>query len=74
MPEERAGLLAEDTYGIKMRKLRLDRGLRIQDVADATGVNRTTYNLYELGERRPCDRIKKKISEFYNVPITTLFY
>jgi len=74
MPEERAGLNPDDSYGIKMRKLRLDRGLRIQDAADATGVNRTTYNLYELGERRPCDRIKKKICDFYNVPISTVFY
>ena len=74
MPEERAGLLSEDTYGIKMRKLRLNLGLRIQDAADATGVNRTTYTLYELGERRPCDKVKQKICELYNVPITTLFY
>lgn len=72
--EERAGLYSENTYGIKMRKLRLERNLRIQDVANATGVNRTTYNLYELGERRPCDRNKQKICEFFNVPIATVFY
>ena len=33
MPEEKAGLCSEDNYGIKMRKLRLERGLRIQDAA-----------------------------------------
>ena len=71
---ERAELLSEDTYGIKMRKLRLDRGMRIQDAADATGVSRTTYNLYELGERRPCDKIKLRICKVFDVPIATLFY
>lgn len=56
-------------------RLRELRGSRSQkEVAEAIGVSRSTYNMYELGERIPKDEIKKKISAYYHKSVATLFF
>ena len=41
------------TPGDVLRKLRIDRGLTQQAVADALNVNRSTYSFHESGKTQP---------------------
>lgn len=56
-------------------KLRELRGNRTQeDIAQAVGISRSAYMMYENGERIPRDYIKKKLADFYNVSVGSLFF
>ena len=39
------------TYYERIRRLRNDRGLRQEDIADMLGISRIAYTQYELGTR-----------------------
>lgn len=56
-------------------KLKILRGERTQqEVAENIGVCKALISLYESGQRLPSDRIKIRLSEFYQVGIVELFY
>lgn len=51
------------------------RGDRTQAaVAEAIGVDRTTYIGYEAGRRVPRDEVKCQIATFYDVSVEDIFY
>lgn len=53
--------------------LRATRGLTITEVADATGVKRSTLAGFERGETEPHGPTLKKLAEYYQVPVRALF-
>lgn len=60
------------TIGERLKKLRGDRTL--EEIGKALNVTSMAVSLWERGERIPSDDMKMKISIFYDVPITDLFY
>lgn len=58
--------------GNRLKELRGDRPA--QEVAQALGITRQAYWLYEAGERMPSDEMKVKIAEYFNVSVNMLFF
>lgn len=54
--------------GSRLKALRLARKLTQKVVAEAIGVQRTTYSQYEKGSNGPTRRLKE-LAEFFNVSI-----
>lgn len=55
--------------------LRIMRGSRTQsEVAEALGITKSSYAMYERDERIPRDEIKVRISNFYGVSVQELFF
>lgn len=58
--------------GNKLREL---RGTRTQnDVAEAVGVTKSSYAMYERDERTPRDEVKIRLAKFFGVSIQDLFF
>lgn len=53
--------------------LRGKHGLTQRQVAEALGVDRSTYTYYELGKRMPNIVVVYQLARFYQVPIDSLF-
>ena len=56
-----------------IRKLRKERGLTQQQVADHLGIDRSTYAYYESGRARVNIDVVIKLAHFYKVSYATLF-
>ena len=59
-------------YGEKLRDLRGQRSRK--EVADACKIGVSTLAMYELGERRPRDEVKKRLAEYFKVPVSWIFF
>ena len=60
--------------GSTQERLRELRGNMSQEaVARDIGISTSAYIKYENGQRTPRDIIKKRIADYYNVDISTLF-
>lgn len=59
--------------GLKLNELRVDKGMKLEEVAAAIGCDTSTVSLWENGERQPEVSNLKKISECFKVPIKSLF-
>ncbi len=60
--------------GEKLKRLRAERHLSQQEVADAIRVTRGTYLSYENGQRHPRNRKGyEKLAKFYNVDVEYLY-
>lgn len=55
-----------------LRKIRLQKGLSQKDVAEQIGVAKSTYSLYESGNREPNVQTIKKIADVLNTSADTL--
>lgn len=55
-----------------LRELRGEKTQR--EVAEAIGVTKQAYSLYENGMRVPRDPVKRRLSEYYHLPIGYIFY
>ena len=60
------------TPGDVLRKLRLDRGLTQQAVADALHINRSTYSLHESGKTQPDFQRVAALSTIFDIPLEHL--
>ncbi|KYC82627.1 helix-turn-helix domain-containing protein [Bacillus sp. FSL W8-0445] len=59
-------------FPTKLKKLREERKLKQQDVADKLGIARTTYASYEQGKREPDHATLVKIADFFGVSLDFL--
>lgn len=58
-----------------MNKLKMLRGDRTQEeLAEAIGVTKSAWAMYERGERTPRDEIKVKIAEYFGMTVEELFF
>ena len=51
----------------RLKELRLDKGLRLKDVADAVNLSIRAISNYEQGIREPSLSILKDLCRFFNV-------
>jgi transcriptional regulator with XRE-family HTH domain len=58
--------------GLRLRELRVERGLSLRDAASETNVDRDTIREIEHGERRPFGRTLRKLADGYGVPLREL--
>ena len=56
----------------RIAELRKEKGLTLQQVADAIGVGNNTISRYETGKREPKLETWFKLSDFFDVPVSYL--
>lgn len=53
------------------------KGLRghrtLQEAAQGIGIDPDDLSIYEAGKRVPRDEIKRRIADFYHVPVDSIF-
>jgi transcriptional regulator with XRE-family HTH domain len=54
---------------MRLKELRLQKGLTQREVASAIGVSANNYARYERGERQPDCNTLIKLSKFYGVSV-----
>lgn len=62
------------TAGEKLRSLREDRGMSVDDLAKTLGLTRQAVYNYEMDARVPRDEIKVQIANFFGVGIEEIFF
>lgn len=63
---------AENSIGDILREL---RGNRTQnEIANALGITKSSWSMYERNERIPRDEIKVKIANYFEKSVQELFY
>ncbi|AEE95322.1 helix-turn-helix domain-containing protein [Mahella australiensis] len=55
-----------------IKQLRLEKGLSQKEIANAIGVDRTTYNKYETGKSQPDFDTVQKLADFFGVSVDYL--
>ena len=61
-----------DHFGSTLRQLRLQMGSTQQEVADALGMDRSTLNKYETGDRIPNMLTVRRLAAFYGISVDEL--
>jgi len=61
------------TIGTRIRKIREERGIKQERIANEMGITQSTYGRLEKDDNRITVPKLMKISEILNVPVTTLF-
>lgn len=57
------------------KRLRALRGERTQEeISKELGITKSSYAMYERGERTPRDEVKVRISKYYGISVQELFY
>lgn len=56
----------------RLKELRQSKGLTLDDIEKATGINRGTYSNYENGNTAPKFETWQKLSNYFEVPIPYL--
>lgn len=72
MNGERKENMDAKKIGEKLKELRGKR--TINEVAQALEISPSALSMYENGERVPRDVIKIKIADYYETPITDIFF
>lgn len=62
------------TAGEKLKSLREDRGMSVDDLAKTLGLTRQAVYNYEMDARVPRDEIKVRIANFFGVGIEEIFF
>lgn len=62
----------KNAIGIRLKSLRGDRTQ--EDVASALGITKSSWAMYERGERVPRDEVKIKIAQYFGKTVQALFY
>ena len=61
-----------DLVGPRLRAVRTQRGLRLTEVADRTGISKSTLSRLETGQRRPTLELLLPLAHLYRVPLDDL--
>ncbi|CAI0821602.1 helix-turn-helix transcriptional regulator [Serratia plymuthica] len=60
------------TFSLSINRLRLERGLTIEQLADLASVHRTTIGLIERSERSPTLQVAKQIADALEMKLSTI--
>jgi transcriptional regulator with XRE-family HTH domain len=63
---------ALDLVGPRLRKVREQRGITLTDVAERTGISKSTLSRLENGQRRPSLELLLPLAQVYRVPLDDL--
>ena len=55
-----------------LKELRLEKGLRQEDVARLLEVDQTTVSYWESGKTRPLKKHRKRLEKLYGCPVDEL--
>ena len=58
--------------GERLKKLRKDKVIKQEELADIIGVQKSTVSLYELGKNDPSDKVKIEIAKYFNISLDYL--
>jgi len=58
----------------KLKKLILDKGLSVDEIAGKFNISSSYYYKIEAGTRNPTMHLAKKIADFFNKEIEELFF
>lgn len=62
-----------DDIGMKLRNLRAEKDVTLEEVATAIGTSRSLLSKYERGQTEPGLRALKKLADYYDVTLDYLF-
>ena len=65
-------MIQKETTGMILRKLRGDRTQ--EEIAAALGITKSSWAMYERGERVPRDEVKIRIAKYFGKSVEELFY
>lgn len=63
---------ALDLVGPRLRRVREQRGVTLTDVAEQTGISKSTLSRLETGQRRPSLELLLPLAQTYRVPLDDL--
>src|SRR3954467_14717359 len=63
---------ALDLVGPRLRRVREQRGVTLTEVADRTGISKSTLSRLETGQRRPSLELLLPLTQAYRVPLDDL--
>ncbi len=63
---------ALDQVGARLKRLRMQRGVTLTGLADATGISKSTLSRLETGQRRPSLELLLPLAQTYHVPLDEL--
>ena len=58
--------------GERLKKLRKEKGIKQEELADIIGVQKSTVSLYELSKNDPPDKVKIEIAKYFNISLDYL--
>ena len=58
--------------GERLRKLRKDKNIKQEELADIIGVQKSSVSLYEIGKNDPSDKAKIEIAKYFNISLDYL--
>lgn len=61
------------TFSEMLKKLRNQKGITQEELAEATGLKRSAIGMYESGNREPNFETLELFADFFNVDMNTLF-
>lgn len=64
----------KQAFGERLRNLRMDRGLSLQQLAGRVGVAKSTVSFYESGERMPSYDVLFALCRTLDTPVEYLLY
>lgn len=60
------------TFGNRLKQLRIQKGYRLEDLADSLGTTKSTLSRYENGLREPKNEFVKRCAELFDVSVDYL--
>jgi transcriptional regulator with XRE-family HTH domain len=63
---------ALDQVGPRLRRIRAERGVTLTDLADQTGISKSTLSRLENGQRRPSLELLLPLAQAHRVPLDDL--
>ena len=63
---------ALDQVGPRLKRIRTERGVTLTDLADATGISKSTLSRLENGQRRPSLELLLPLAQAHRVPLDDL--
>jgi DNA-binding XRE family transcriptional regulator len=63
---------ALDQVGVRLKRLRMQRGVTLTSLATATGISKSTLSRLESGQRRPSLELLLPLAQAYRVPLDEL--
>ena len=58
--------------GERLKKIRTERKIKQEELAEILGVKKTSISMYETGKNDPTDKIKIEIARYFNISLDYL--